>query len=701
MIARHLRSTWADIVALLVLVVVWWRFAGSLFFGPGHLYLIDTALMDVPLRVHAAELIRAGHFPFWTSMLECGFPQFSEGQSGILYPFFWIYLIWPSATGNDVFVAVHYLMMALGMYAYLRGREITPWAAVLGSAAWFGGPLMQAAHVMPGFLAVAAWLPLGLLSIDCAATGSRRALCCCVLVNTAMLLTGGPNLALLCFLTELAYISKTSWSHGMGTFVMLATYVFVVPVFLAAVQLVPTYQYLKESHRGGGTPWEAVVYNCVFSWRDAFTMGVARAVDIPSSWPGYAVVASLSVFALFARRSADAIFWLAVGAFGVLVATGSPVLWWLYRLPPMNWFRWPMFYLFLTHFALAVLMAMGTDVVLQRLQSRYATSGPDSLRFLAGGALTAIAALSATWCTMQRCKSHGDFYTLAAPEVVEAARTAKHFRLLPLMRGMIEGSDPDYPPEFWPPSRIRNSVLQLAPNYSAIHRVPVAVLKNQFDAVTPREFTELMFAAVPPTIGILRTAGVTHLTDVAPLPSDLADELTLISNYPVYFYRLNRPAPRAWMVYRSETIEDPQRRIARLAEPGFDPLAVAILNQPVSLAGTLPLALPTVSLDEPAPGQLRADVFTEVSGLLVVADRFSPDIVARLDGQPVELLRVNHAFRGVVIPAGSHVIEMHYVPRAFYAGLGITLATAILLVAGMVSTKGKQATMCLGRGWEQ
>lgn len=670
---------------LVALVALWWRFAGSLFRGPGRLYLIDESLIDVPFRVHAAELLRAGHFPFWTSLLECGFAQFADSQTGVLYPLFFLYLIWPTPFGNDIFVATHFLIAALLMYVFLAARGFRPWPCLLGSAAWFGGPILLASHVIPGFIATLAWLPLALLAIDRGVAGSRRWLLGCALLNSTIILAGMLNSAAICFVMELGFLAWLTLPRRPLAFLRSLAFIYGLPALLTAMQLLPTYDYFRQSHRGEQIAWGAVEYNCVRTWHDFFTMGVDRAVDIPTAWPAYVLIAgigvalSLSAAARGQRRS-EVLFWLALGGFGALIATGSPLLRLIFALPIVGWFRWPMFYVLMTHLALAALICLGFDFGLERLSRLAGRPAPEgnsdrSLdRLFAGlvAAATIGAALAVAWRTLAPCKSVGDFYSIAAQPVVEAARHEADFRLLPLMRGAIEGGEPGYRQQFWTQRRLRNSALTLAPNYSAIHHVPVAILKNQADAVTPRELTELVFASQPPTPGILKAAGVTHLTDIEPLPASIAERSELLTSEPVYFYRLNNSPGRAWMVYRAEHLPDARERLLRMRQPEFDPATVAVVEQPLDLRGEAPAQRSSVKVTEPAPGRLLIRASGEAPGLLVVADRYAPEIEATVDGEPADLLRVNHAFRGVALGAGEHVIEMRYVPRLFFIGLGLS-----------------------------
>ncbi len=70
-------------------------------------------------------------------------------------------------------------------------------------------------------------------------------------------------------------------------------------------------------------------------------------------------------------------------------------------------------------------------------------------------------------------------------------------------------------------------------------------------------------------------------------------------------------------------------------------------------------------------------------GLAVLSEVWWPGYPhAELDGQPVRLVRVNHAFQGIPIPsAGLHRVVVRYRPRGFYLMLGIS-AAALALIAG-------------------
>ena len=55
------------------------------------------------------------------------------------------------------------------------------------------------------------------------------------------------------------------------------------------------------------------------------------------------------------------------------------------------------------------------------------------------------------------------------------------------------------------------------------------------------------------------------------------------------------------------------------------------------------------------------------------ARRYYPDRRAWVDGRRVARMKVNLAFTGVLVPAGTHRIELRYDTRAFWWGTGLTV----------------------------
>jgi uncharacterized membrane protein YfhO len=64
---------------------------------------------------------------------------------------------------------------------------------------------------------------------------------------------------------------------------------------------------------------------------------------------------------------------------------------------------------------------------------------------------------------------------------------------------------------------------------------------------------------------------------------------------------------------------------------------------------------------------------------------------AYVDGQPAPLLRANHAFQAVQVPAGPHHVRQIYKDSAFRAGAAVSLAAwPCCLLALFIFPRGRR-----------
>ena len=78
----------------------------------------------------------------------------------------------------------------------------------------------------------------------------------------------------------------------------------------------------------------------------------------------------------------------------------------------------------------------------------------------------------------------------------------------------------------------------------------------------------------------------------------------------------------------------------------------------------------------------------DAPGYVVLADAYDPGWRTEVDGRPATLLRANVAFRAVAVPAGRHLVESSYRPRAVSLGLAVSAASAALALAAAWSRRG-------------
>jgi hypothetical protein len=106
-------------------------------------------------------------------------------------------------------------------------------------------------------------------------------------------------------------------------------------------------------------------------------------------------------------------------------------------------------------------------------------------------------------------------------------------------------------------------------------------------------------------------------------------------------------------------------------------------------AGTQAPVMPVATVTRLLSTIVSVDVRSGCERLLVYMDTWAPGWKARIDGRPVPALRVNGAVRGVIIPAGDHVLEWRYRPD--HLPVSLTLMALGFVAAVSLVWWGRQA----------
>jgi len=136
--------------------------------------------------------------------------------------------------------------------------------------------------------------------------------------------------------------------------------------------------------------------------------------------------------------------------------------------------------------------------------------------------------------------------------------------------------------------------------------------------------------------------------------------------------------PRAFLVPTATRVADREAALARMNAPDFNPSREVVLyvEPPLPAKPAADSAAPTVAgraeivRHEPDEVEIRAT--TPEPAYLVLTDNYYDDWTATIDGQPTEVLRANHTFRAVAVPAGEHTIVFRFEPRALSIGFAIS-----------------------------
>jgi hypothetical protein len=151
-----------------------------------------------------------------------------------------------------------------------------------------------------------------------------------------------------------------------------------------------------------------------------------------------------------------------------------------------------------------------------------------------------------------------------------------------------------------------------------------------------------------------------------------------------------RPEPPiARMQYDLDVIPDPAQRLQRL-KAGYPLATRAMVDEPI--AGITGGADPGASTKVTNLGQssVTVEATTSKQGLLVVADPWYPGWSVTVDGRSADLLKVDHAFRGVVLSPGRHTVKFTYTDRPLQVGILLAGLTIIALAGWTFWTRRRR-----------
>jgi hypothetical protein len=352
-------------------------------------------LQFVPWRQFALQTLQQGHLPLWNPLLGMGTPLLANYQTALLYPpNFLIVLISPE-WGHGLLVALHLIWAGLGMIFLARRLRLGALAqSIAGLSFGLSGYLIARG----GFLSInatAAWLPWIILVVDNVAERAN------IQGMDGKTLKVGLMLSLVLAFQWLAGHAQTAWYTLILAFLwggwraiqiekwkglwrtvtrMLASVV--LSFILSAVQLLPTAEYLSQSHRVASLDPEFAFTYSFWPWRllsllmpDLFgNPAVGDYWGYGNYWEDAIYIGVLPLLlALWAGirglRRRDELWGLSrflvifsVGALVLALGKNTPVFPFLFNhVPSFNLFQAPTRWNLILVFSMALLAAIGTE----------------------------------------------------------------------------------------------------------------------------------------------------------------------------------------------------------------------------------------------------------------------------------------------------------------------------------------------------
>jgi hypothetical protein len=640
--------------------------------------------------------MRRGSLPSWDLGAWSGQPLVGDPQVGVLYPLNWLWLLLHPLRSYAWLQLIHVGVGAAGMWALARARGRSQAAAAVAALSLGLGAflVLELRHAM--FVATTAWLPWLMWSIERYA--QRRRLEDLIVMAGATglaLLAGGWSMlyfgAIVVLILALSRVQAAPQrARLLGAYAAAA----VVGLLLAAAQLLPALAHARQSPRALGVDYAFASSYAWPSWKYLITLlfptwygSVARGTytGAPDQWElcGYAIgtVATLLVpFSLRLReRRGERIALLVAVLVACDLARGDGGLLhplFFRYLPMYGSLRCPARALYLWTLAAPILAADGLDALCDWL--------PERRRALAGGVVALAVALELTIVWRGENPSTTLAATQARPKAIEWLKSVP-----PMGRAATD---------VHLGQRYHNAGLRWAfdsavgysslPIWRYLHLLWIA---NHGRVYPHDKLADDLTAQGLWTWGSRLVDLLSVSLVLAPHDRPISDkgwERIFTGSDGIDVWRNRHAYPIGFVVYRAITAKDAAEAARLVADPSFLPGRLAILEKPEPRVPSphaneaMPAATQALMVVRETPDDLSFEVVTPATGVLVIADPWYPGWSAAVDGVPAELLRVDYALRGVVLPPGRHTVTLVYFNEPLAWGGALSLL-ALVFLAGL------------------
>jgi hypothetical protein len=664
-------------------------------FSAAYLFPWDFRGVQLPMLTFLMDQLHQGHFPLWNPFSYCGYPVFANIEACFFQPLILAAAFIASRTSADSLPmllewAVVLQVWAAGIVAYHLFRnfgagKIPAWtgAVMFQTGGYFAS---RAEHI--GTMMAVAWMPLAWLAVVKLRQEFRPAWLAALAAALGMSVLGGAPAATFAVFASTAALAAVLILMRLARPRLLigAACGCLLGLALAAVEFLPAAQLTEHSvaryradwlGKGGGLHWESLVSLVSPDHYHIFEMSRFHGPGDPTFLYLYVSLAglALAIYGLTQWRNRYAMSLGLIVLFGILFMLGEHTAIWrlIYPILPekVRLGIHPEYTYGIVSLGLAGLAAIGLDSLRVANAAR-----------LAIGAVIAVDLFLVGSGRPMNCASVKDEPGVTStafegsPELLNEVRRYANRDYPPTRIDAVDGgadwatSGPviEVPTANGSSPMALEHIIQLRlflhPGDRWGWYYPIENLDSP--ALDPMNVKYLI--ASQKAAERLRTLPRFRSVESLPLGLELFENLSVMPR----FFLVNK-------VQRVTSDLEVRELVGRQLVSFRD---TAVTSQPVTgLSAAAGGDAGVVQVIDYQADSLRLSVRTPQAAFLVLAESFYPGWRAWVDGAPVEIVRTDIAFRGLVVPAGAHEVAMRFQPAILPLSLAISLAAALLLCA--------------------
>jgi hypothetical protein len=732
-------------LGIFILFAIATIFFSPMLFGDKVIFYRDFTFVTFPFKFFLAQAFQEGAIPYWNTNVYAGMPFMAGFHAGVFYPPGILFFLKDTILALNLFYIFHFLILGSFSFLLARSWGISFASAVCcGITGMFSG-FIVASTLLSNFFMAAVWLPMVFwLFHQFWMRNHIGYFIGLVVAIAAQTLAASPEINImtmvLLYAHSLYFLPRVPGIFGVARLTISLGLAVILALGLTALQLIPTAKLMEHSFRDKGLAYEIHTQSSLEPSKLSTLVispdygGLLDSRDYPSWFSGFLhtlFMGSLGLaFVLLGfifRREKPIGFWLVVFLLGLFLSFGkfNPIYETIYPwVPLLNLFRFPEKYFFISSFAAVFLSGHVLDALIHGVVKRQLKIIPilTVLIFLLGAtwglamwhayldaklSLAVLLIFGGSLVIFNYRKFSQSVFAAVVCLLILLDLGAKDLRLLPMIDRKFYEEKPwvmDIVGDSFGKYRIYSGRIAKTPNPDMNPPGPTWMDELFLAKQYLRPFTGMVLgmehAGGHPGLGLELRKHLVWFYALIDAPPDKRFRILKRSNvkYWIDWDSLTRfsvqgaplilpdrvkiwgdALPRAYMVGRIK-LEEESKILNTYYDESFDPLSEVLFSQPVNFA---PSSHFNGTIEEVTyrPNHVTVKTVQQGSGFLVLMDSYFPGWTVKVDGKEKPILRANHFYRGVQLDSGAHTLEFDYFPEGFKAGLIVSSAVCVLLIA--------------------
>ena len=198
-----------------------------------------------------------------------------------------------------------------------------------------------------------------------------------------------------------------------------------------------------------------------------------------------------------------------------------------------------------------------------------------------------------------------------------------------------------------------------------------------YSAVKPRSYQDFMDVIGPTNINLWRMLNVKYLISDQEININSLRLVDAKNN--TFIYKNEDALPRAYFVDSVASADSEMQILKNIQSPNYNPKNIMYSSDNLSV--DKPDSTSYVKFINYEDEKIEIEVNASGNNLLFLGDTYYPNgWTAYINGNETEIHKINHGFRGIIVPKGKHKIEFIYAPVSFAITKNIVLVLSVLTI---------------------